>query len=251
LKKESGLKRKIGFLILIGLMILSFQNCSVVSNPKIQQSGLASGLSAQGILQSKALNVIRNNCASCHSPAHPENKIYGLVDDIMDTNQLLYYGLVSPSEPGLSPLYEAISGQGAAQGIQAMPPIGSLTTAEINDVYNWINDGFKSNTSVIIPNVDSTLVPTYNSIRAIILGPKCLGCHGTGGTNPNALAAFNMDTYAGVKSKITAGTASSSLLYQRVTQNSAAKPSMPLNRTMLTVDQTNAIRDWINSGGAQ
>src|SRR6185436_15879337 len=86
------------FLILLGLM--AFQNCSIAGQPTINGSSQASMSSAQ-MMEYKAMKVINQKCATCHSGSNA----MGGIDYLNDLDSLLYYRMVIPGEAQLSQLY--------------------------------------------------------------------------------------------------------------------------------------------------
>ena len=102
---------------------------------------------------------------------------------------------------------------------------------------------------------DGGLQPTFSSIQDNIFTPKCVnqGCH-PGQLAPMSLqagAAYN--TLVNVQSafgipRVDPGDADNSALYLKVIGDSSVGSRMPLNRGSLSLEETNAIRDWIIDG---
>lgn len=98
------------------------------------------------------------------------------------------------------------------------------------------NSGGKANDTLTV-NV-SAMAPTYSLLRDEIFVSSCVSCHS--GTRPSG--GYNMSTYSGIMTEVTARNASQSQLYLRVQDG-----SMPPAGGLPTSDR-NRIRDWINAG---
>ena len=100
------------------------------------------------------------------------------------------------------------------------------------------------------------LQPTFSSIQDNILTPKCVnrGCHNPtpGPMSLQAGAAsgnlVNVQSPAYGRPRVDPGDANNSVLYLKVISNGGVGSQMPLSGSKLTTEETNAIRDWINSG---
>ena len=99
------------------------------------------------------------------------------------------------------------------------------------------------------------LQPTFPSIQGNILTPKCVnaGCH-PGNLAPMSLQAgvaygnlVNRPSAFGIP-RVDPGDADNSALYLKVIGDNSVGARMPLSRNALSSAETNAIRDWINSG---
>jgi uncharacterized membrane protein len=80
---------------------------------------------------------------------------------------------------------------------------------------------------------------TFTEIQSQILRPKCVSCHGSGGS-------ANLASYAGFATNtryVVPGNAQQSLLYT-ITQSG----SMPPGGSDLTTDQLNMVQSWIEAG---
>jgi mono/diheme cytochrome c family protein len=85
----------------------------------------------------------------------------------------------------------------------------------------------------------ATVMPTYSSINAQIIQPKCMTCHGPGGEAEN----IDFTTYAGVYRNVKPGKAESSRIYNEVESG-----DMPQYRPQLSDDEILAIYQWIQNG---
>lgn len=64
---------------------------------------------------------------------------------------------------------------------QTMPKQGALTSEEKRLLWNWIKSGAPLD-SAAPPPAEEPLIATYNSIRTLVLEPKCITCHNPTGT---------------------------------------------------------------------
>lgn len=218
------------------LMLASYQNCSMVAAPEVEDATEATstaGLSSESQLEANAFKVLRNRCASCHNPDMPS----GGIDFITSKDELLFYQFVVPGEPQLSPLYQSMTG---SEGMSFMPPTGSLKSAEIKAVSDWIQDGFKNGTGGITPPPPppTVLMPTFASINTLIIRTKCLGCHNSN----NSAGGVSYGTYAQLLNTVQPGNLNASSLYVR-TANGTMPPGQPLS-----ANEVSAIQMWITNG---
>jgi mono/diheme cytochrome c family protein len=88
---------------------------------------------------------------------------------------------------------------------------------------------------------------TFSQIESTILGPKCVSCH----QSPDGQAGVNLDSYAAIENApathghaiLEPGSADTSHLYDAVKSG-----DMPPGGPMLSADEIQMIRDWINEG---
>ena len=83
----------------------------------------------------------------------------------------------------------------------------------------------------------ATVTPTYSSINAGIITPKCLPCHSSTGGAPD------FSDYKGLFKRVHAGSPDSSSLYTAISSG-----SMPVDRPMLSDDDILAVYQWIQAG---
>lgn len=212
----------------VTFVVISFQNCGVLADKP--QDGSASLSSASAQLQSKAMEILTRKCSSCHNAQSSS----GDIGSITDVNSLLYYRLVVPNEPQISDLYTVIQNG-------EMPIGGSMTTAEIKTIYDWINEGFSTSSPPVVapPTACTTLMPTYSCIRSKIFALRCATCHMNGRTD----GGVSVQTYTSTLSLVVAGRADMSVLYTDVNNN-----IMPRGGAPLSAAEKSAIQTWINNG---
>jgi mono/diheme cytochrome c family protein len=104
---------------------------------------------------------------------------------------------------------------------------------------------------------------TFTKVYTDIISPICVVCHNPAGVgvsvgkldmSSQATAVSNLVGVAaagvgcsGMGTRVVAGNAGSSILYQKVTAPTCGS-QMPLNGTPLTPDQADEIKAWINAG---
>lgn len=100
------------------------------------------------------------------------------------------------------------------------------------------------------------LEPTFSSIQNNILTPKCVnaGCHPGGGAPMSLVSGIAYDNLVNVTSttygleRVEPGGPDESVLYLKVIGDSRTGPRMPLDGPVLSSEETDAIRDWIEDG---
>ncbi len=205
------------------------------------QSSLSSGgpvnLTNPLEVQNQALQILANNCTSCHSQnAGPLN-----VFNLTDVNHLTQSGLVIPGSPDTSPLLQSIEAN-------RMPKAGPLGAADKLVIRTWISNGVlpPSATPGGAPPTSGpppvtnppqaglpTLTPTFASLQANIFQPKCVGCHSVARPGIPDLSNYNVislsQTILDIKKDMISG-------------------SMPKGGPPLSTVETNAVMDWIAAG---
>lgn len=221
-------KFKIGLgLVASFLVVVSYQNCA---KPVSQSSYVVSGLTELDIAESRAMQVLTTQCSSCHSVDVPSGGV-----DVLSIDSLLASGAVVPTEPGLSPLFQAITSG-------SMPPGRAMAQDDIMAISDWITK-MQKDTGVTLPpgGQPIPLGPTYASIYQNVLRPSCLGCH----NSTNARGGVSYSTYAAAMNTVQRTLPNNSSLYTSI----AVRNTMPQNAGgSLTADQKRAIFDWITAG---
>ena len=231
-------RRQLKFVLLLNcsfVLVLFYQNCSPMSTGN---TGSGSGSSTSSSTASdtdintqKAMTILTTKCSSCHDNTMKSGGV-----DVLNISELLSSGVVVPNEPSLSLLFTQVqSGQ--------MPPGKSLSQAEIQSLFNWIQSGVSATTTpVVTPPVTTppALAATFSSIKTNILTPKCIGCH----SSSSASGGISFSTYASTMNTVVATNPNSSGLYT----STATRKSMPKSGTLLTAAQTAIISQWIMAG---
>tara|TARA_B110001454_G_scaffold64823_1_gene62958 strand:- start:2969 stop:3691 length:723 start_codon:yes stop_codon:yes gene_type:complete len=214
------------------LLVVSFQNCSVVGSANSSKSSKSS--SENDILGAQALEILSSKCLTCHNPDKPE----GGISDITDLNFLLYYRLVIPGQPEISDLIRVIK-----EG--SMPPGGGVSTDDLAALNKWILEGLIDDSgNVAIPDGSATLEAKYSSIKTRIINTKCLGCHS--GATPSG--GVDLTTYANtVANNIAiAGNPNGSRLVTSMQR--AGNDFMPRNGARIPQADIDIVKAWIQAG---
>lgn len=208
-------------------VVLSYQNCA---KPVSQSSYVVSGLTELDIAESRAMQVLTTQCSSCHSVDVPSGGV-----DVLSIDSLLASGAVVPTEPGLSPLFQAISSG-------SMPPSRPLAQDDIMAISDWITKMNKDTGVVLPPGAQPLpLGPTYASIYQNILAPRCLGCHNA----TNAGGGVSYSTYTAAMNTVQRTLPNNSTLYTSI----AVRNTMPRGAGgSLSAEQKRAVFDWITAG---
>lgn len=181
-------------------------------------------------LNSEAIRVLQNNCASCHDN---KNTAGTNLTYVADLKQLAASKYVVPGNPSASDLFSRI-----ASG--SMPPGNPLHAADQLVIRNWIESLTPAPTPTPSPTPTITPTPTpsvvtYSYINQNILQPKCVGCHGSAG-------GYSYGSYADTMKAVVAGDANSSPLY-----SATSAGRMPTSGKLST-QEIQAIYDWIQAG---
>lgn len=227
-------KIRISAFILVTTVLLSFQNCAYgPGSGAIFNSGTGevAELTEGQVLEKQAVSILTSNCAGCHNASDAQGGFSG----VDDPDVLKYFRYVIPGEAQISPLYEQIA-------TAECPPSRPLPQAQARIIFDWINVGL-SNTLPpgSIPGSEP-LTDTWSSIRAKIIGPRCINCHNTP-TNNNrnvGLSTYQLAVASGV---FVANNPDGSRLYTSVVSG-----NMPRQGGRLSPMEVETIRSWIAKG---
>lgn len=147
------------------------------------------------------------------------------------TTYSLIMGIVKPSNAAGSKLYRTITGAD-----DQMPPTSSpqLTSAQIQLIYTWIQQGAKNNKCTGC----DTSVYSYSKAVQPVMQTYCTGCHSAS----LASGGVNLDNYVGI-----AAVASNGKLYGTIAHISGYK-TMPLGSASVPTCQITKIKKWVDSG---
>ena len=228
MKTSMKVKLKSAVILSFSFMtVLFYQNCS---KPVSQSSSLVSGLTAFDIVEQKAVSILTTKCSSCHNVDSPNGGV-----DVLSVDKLLASGAVVPTEPAISPLFQAISNG-------SMPPGKPLNQEDIMAISDWITKMTKDVAVVLPPDVAIPLGPTFASINKNILVPKCVRCHNAA----NSGGGVSYATYATSSNTVQRNLPMNSSLYTSV----AVRNTMPKNAPgSLSTEERMAIFNWITAGG--
>lgn len=174
-------------------------------------------------------------CASCHGAN--QQPLFAVSDSIESHDALLTYGLVDLTNPAGSRIVQKISG--GHQGFSAA--VSNELETKILEWATLLTTSVPEGTNPPPLPAPPTLKATFSSIHALILVPKCLGCHSPTGERPSEdYTNYNTTLNTG---GIKPGDINDSSLYEE-----CADGKMPENSNRLSNDELKALRDWINAG---
>ena len=190
-------------------------------------------VASDAALKTQAMRVLQVNCAGCH-----QADTAGGITKIMDVDHIVSTGLVVMKDPAQGRLMGSI-------GAGTMPASGSrlaLSAADRQTLTSWISSmslvpvGSSGTGAMPLP----TLAPTFQSISANILIPKCISCHGAA----RAESGIRYDSYAATVNSVSVNNANASKLY--TVCKSGSMPDRPFGS--LSSNELAAISMWINTG---
>lgn len=233
------MKLKLSTLIFVITSVIFYQNCG---SPEQSSESGSSGRFNTNTIESLAAyetnlhDTLRVNCTSCHDDISPR---MGDTDTQVAHDQLINQGLVNLDSPIDSRIVSVVlSGH---QNLTRL--IGSQLRRGIE---NWTSalrlaqdpdDNGGGGDTGPEPIVD----PTFQSIYANILVPKCNKCHSPDGIRPREdYTSYNATINTG---RVVRGNANASRMYRSCEDQTMPDDSSPLNS-----QQLGALRDWINAG---
>lgn len=177
--------------------------------------------------QNTILPLLTSNCAmsGCHDPiSRKEGVVLNSYAGVM--------GIVKAGNANGSKLISVVTSTNPGV-IMPPPPMAKLTTAQIDALKKWINQGAKNNSC----SSCDTATFTFSAAVKPIISNKCVGCH----TGASAGGGVDLSTYTGVKASATAGTLLGSV------QHAAGYKPMPVGGTLPACEVTQ-IQKWIAAG---
>lgn len=205
------------------ILLFLFQNCA---KKKISNSG-ESATEIQ-VLQSKSLDILKNNCIECHLGENAYANTLAGTDPILEidnANYLIQTRLIVPGEPELSPLYQKVKNGD-------MPPGNPLSSDEVILLKDWITQLGESPTNSTGGGIITTpLAATFSSLRVNIFLSKCFSCH--------INRTVKLDTYESVVGAITRNN-----LRTRI----AGGTMPPATAPQLTAQERTFLLQWIDAG---
>jgi uncharacterized membrane protein len=179
--------------------------------------------------QNTILPILVSNCAmsGCHDAGSASDGII-----LTDYIQIINTGSVNAGNSGNSELVEAIT-ENDPDKIMPPPGNGSLTSAEINMIQQWINQGAKNNSCASC----DTSVYTFSAAVWPIVESNCQGCHSTADTGNNNHQFNNWNDIV----------SDSSAFWNSIMELNGMN-LMPKNTSGLSNCQKTIIRKWLDSG---
>lgn len=235
---------KLGYLLAASIILLSFQNCGKpshfqrgTSTNASQSVDLPAGvtLTADPALQSQALIILQNKCASCH-----QTGAAGGVTQILNVNHLVASGLIVAGDPAQGALMDSVkSGR--------MPLSGSISANEIQVLSDWIASMVLTGA---LPSPIASPLPAGKTVAADsvlhlsamkILNVYCAGCHqGSNSGGINNILDVKVLVRSGL---VTAGNPNVGRLIGAILDGSMPKG----NGARLPASEVETLRQWITS----
>ncbi len=213
-----------------------FLNCAPVhqnanNNGSGQSSELASPES-QAIFQSTLFPILQNNCAQCHGVN--QQPMFAVADPTISQNTLLNSALVNLQSPVDSRIVQKV-----LEGHQNFS--NALATEIEAAIDNWATQLQASSPGGSPIPAPPILEATFSSIQALILIPKCVGCHSPGGERPQE----DYSTYQSTMNTggIAPGEPNNSEMFRECESG-----SMPENAPPLSNQEMLALEGWILMG---
>jgi Planctomycete cytochrome C len=174
------------------------------------------------------LPLLTSNCAmsGCHdATTHREGLILNSYAGIMR--------IVQPGNALQSALYQVINGSGETK----MPPkpYVSLSSAQIQSIKTWINQG--ANNNACTDGCDTTLFTYFGAVQPIMTS-YCQGCHNASLSS----GGVDLSNYSGVQTVALNGKLIGTITH------AAGYPAMPQGGSQLPDCQILQIEKWIQAG---
>lgn len=224
------------FLLLMAATTVFFQNCSA-RHESVETNVLGSRAELDIALSLEAyestlypLTSAADSCAACHGVN--QQPLHALADPALAHDITTSFALVNLRQPAESRLVQKI--RGGHQGF----PVSLADEMEIA-IQAWADLYVSLGGDLGV--AEGELGASFQSIKELILDPKCASCHNPSGVNPNIDYTDYITTLN--TGGVVPGNASTSQMYL-----SCLDGSMPKGGPALSGDELNAIRDWINDG---
>lgn len=179
-----------------------------------------------------AITILKNKCANCHDGGVAS----GNIGQITNVDYLVVSGQIFPGLSEQSPLFASIS---AGRMPLSRKP---MTVTEIAAIKSWIENMSTvamAGNNVPLPTPLPALEPTFKSISANILQPKCVYCHGP----IKSEESLHYETYLGTMKSVKPKVPTSSKLYTECKNGKMPEPPGTISPAQISV-----IKDWITNG---
>lgn len=180
--------------------------------------------------QRDILPIFASNCAfsGCHGSNNPQKGV-----DLSTYQTIINTGDIRPNDPDGSDVFEVITETDASKRMPP-PPTSSLSTADIEKIRKWINQGALNLTC---DDCDTATVTFSGSIKPII-NNNCISCH-----NPSSLnGGLDLSTHG----EVVNATNNRNLL-ERI-NHQGTLPPMPPNGNKLSSCNLRMFEIWKQAG---
>jgi hypothetical protein len=193
--------------------------------------GTGGGGNTSICFESDVLPIFQSSCAKsgCHDAASRQG---GYI--LTDYANIIRKG-IRPGNAGGSKIFQVIVTTDPGDRMP-QPPNPALTTAQINLIGEWINEG-ALNTSNCGNTCDTSLF-TYSGAVKITLQNNCYGCHNAATAN----AGLNLTDYTVVKTNVLNGRIQGSV------KHTAGYVAMPQGSPKLSDCKIKQIDKWAQAG---
>ena len=175
-------------------------------------------------------------CIECHGV--DQQPLHSLDDPTLAHEVMIGFGLVNLRDPISSVIVDKIrsGSHNNAQHNNIDPAVADRLEQAITD---W-SDELVANGGLI--GVGAGVQPTYTSLFTNVIEAKCVSCHSPDGAAPNIDYSDYVNTIN--TGRVVPGNAGASLMFSSTSNQSEPRGG----DTPLTVEELNALRDWINRG---
>ncbi|MCB0364572.1 MAG: hypothetical protein H6624_08915 [Bdellovibrionaceae bacterium] len=234
---------------LVVLVVMTACSPFHAEDPLLDGSNSSGALGGDPVAQEKAMAYLQSNCLGCHGANGS-----GGVSNITDINHLIASGLIVPGNPTAGRLIGSMEDG-------SMPTAQRASTADLQIIRDWLGSDWQAGGNGSDGSGDPggggttpptpALVATYDSIRANILVPKCIACHGPNKADDNV----RYDTYAftlgagGYKNSLNLVDPTASSFYREC--NSGKMPPQNKGYQPLTPTELQVVYDWMLSGAPE
>lgn len=219
------------FLVTLILCAASCKHDSFVTPSQPGTPGVPQPVDTGICFERDILPIFISSCAKsgCHDVASAKEGY------VFTSYETITRKKFTPGDPEDTELYEVIT-ENDPDKRMPQPPNAPLSTAQINMIRRWIEEGAPNSTDCSI-GCDSTVFTFSGAVQPMI-NKYCLGCHNTA----SADAGLNFETYNGVLAAV-----GSNRLLGAVSHQSGFA-SMPQGSSKLADCQIRQISRWIESG---
>ena len=216
--------------LVFGLILMALVSCKHEPPPDLDGTWAENCDPDTVYFGNTILPLLVSNCgmSGCHDEASHEE---GIV--VTDYYSLMNSDIIDMGNANNSELMEVIT-ETDPDKIMPPPPSTALTSAQINAIRTWINQGAKFNNCVGCDTVNYT----FNAYILPIIQTNCTGCHSGGSPDAN----LSLTNYAEIASIANDGSLMHSL------NGTGGYSIMPKNTSGLQSCKITQIQKWINDG---
>lgn len=184
----------------------------------------------------KVTKIIKDNCISCHAVGSTNGDFESLTTEELFQKS----GYVTAKDNALSPILYRLKGAALGIGSENMPPVGNISTEDINQIKSWIAG--LDPLPVVIPKTGTA----FEKVTAVI-AENCISCHGDSSINGD-FNALNTEALFIASGYVKPGSLSESPFAFRLRGSviGAGVESMPPGKTISDEDMA-IVKDWVTN----